>query len=334
MSTRTIKALSRMRAQEFPAPDLVRDLSTRTVLDGHIEPMPPVERRLAAPVRSLRRLAWATSGLVAAAIVGLALLVPTLTLGHTTDVPTATMLSYQPITTKESIVTLLTDLAADAAHQPGPSGTGLYHFVHTRGWYLSTSSTTDGHEYNARVEPVDRQQWIAANGSGRLLVTGSGAIQTPPSGDYAAGVLHTNFLTANSTASLRAELNEDHRSSGTADAWLGIIKDTWNGQVVPPALQAAMLEGLAQQRGVVVEGLTTDRAGRTGIAISATDSRPGTPAARYVLILDPHTGMALDYEEIALAAGGRPIQVPATVGYTVWLSSGYTNSVSEQPRAK
>lgn len=319
MPTRATKAVSRMRAQEFPGPDAMRDRSARTLFD--------------APVRSRRR-AWAVSGLVAAAIIGLALVVPTLTLGHTTDVPTATTLSYQPITTEESTVTLLTDLAAEAAHQPEPSGTGPYHFVHTRGWYLVTSSTTDGHEYDARVEPVDRQQWIAANGPGRLRVTSNGAVQTPPSGDYAAGVLRADFLTADSVASLRAELNEAHRWPGTAAAWLGMIKETWNGQVVRPALQAAMLAGLAQQHGLVVEGKTTDRAGRGGIAISATGHRPGAPATRYVLILDPHTGMALDYEEIALAAGGRPIQVPATVGYTVWLSAGYTNSVSEQPQSK
>lgn len=334
MPTRASKAVSRMRAQEFPALEVVRDLSSRTVFDGHMEPVPPVGRRLAVPMRSRRRLAWAATGLAVAAIVGLALVVPTLMSGRTTYAPTATMLSYKPITTEETTVTLLKDLAAKAAHQPEPSGTGPYHFVHTRGWYLTTSSTTDGHEYNGRVEPVDRQQWIATDGSGRLLVTSNGAIQTPPSGDYAAGVLHTNFLTADSAASLRAELNENHRSFGTADAWLGVIKDTWNGQVVTPALQAAMLEGLAQQHGVVVDGMTTDRDGRTGIAVSAIDSRPGAPAARYVLILDTHTGMALDYEEIALAAGGRPIQVPATVGYTVWLSSGYTNSVSELPKSK
>jgi hypothetical protein len=39
----------------------------------------------------------------------------------------------------------------------------------------------------------------------------------------------------------------------------------------------------------------------------------------------------LDYEEIALNAGNLPIQAPSTIGYTLWLASGYTTTTTERP---
>jgi hypothetical protein len=107
----------------------------------------------------------------------------------------------------------------------------------------------------------------------------------------------------------------------------------WSRQVVTRQVQSALLSILATQPDLIVEGMATDRAGRQGIAISTTARSPQerTPAMRYVLIIDPDTGMLLSAEEVALEAGTLPIHVPATIGYALFLRSGYTPGTTGRP---
>ena len=39
--------------------------------------------------------------------------------------------------------------------------------------------------------------------------------------------------------------------------------------------------------------------------------------------------MLLDFEQILLQAGKLPVRVPATSGYTVWITSGHVNSIGD-----
>ena len=41
--------------------------------------------------------------------------------------------------------------------------------------------------------------------------------------------------------------------------------------------------------------------------------------------------MLLDFEQVLLEAGKLPVKVPATSSYTVWITTGYVNSLGGLP---
>jgi hypothetical protein len=198
--------------------------------------------------------------------------------------------------------------------------------VHTRGWYLHAEADLTNHVRHSGVAAVDRQQWIAADGSGRLTVVSEGK-KVMPTGTFPAGGLVPGRLTAHDTST---QISKSKRVPDTAAGWATAIGDIWSEQVVPPALQATLLTTLAHQPGVRLLGTTTDRIGRRGIAISATRSSGGV-RERDILVLDRRTGRLLDRETVALTAGSLPVKAPATISYTVWLGAGYTPTTTTTP---
>lgn len=336
MNTRTRSALDRMAAQRFNPEELVRDhrsasMPTRLLDELHATSPQPVTGAVTPPPRRItRRRLLVAAGIAAVAAGGSVVAVPRLT-GSTAYAATPPLLHYTSTSSKGAATDILTDLAARARRQPPPPGSGPYHYVRTRGWYLHTELTTDMRVLRSGIEPSNREQWVAGDGSGRLNITRNGE-PSRLSGIYGPGKLLAGFITTGTVGELRARLADQHLGTGTA-GWFTTVNDLWNGQVVPPELQSAVLSILAAQPGVTVRGTTTDRMGREGIAISA-DARSrhtGTPDMRYILVLDPRTGMLLDYEEVALTASDLPVQAPATIGYTQWLASGYTPTTTERP---
>ena len=95
---------------------------------------------------------------------------------------------------------------------------------------------------------------------------------------------------------------------------------------VPGAAQALLLRRLAVIPGVVNEGNTIDRAGRTGAAVSLDSSYSGEPIT-YTLIFDPATGALLESDD---TLGGPPHHLDAlqgsVVAYTTILSAGYVTT--------
>ncbi|MDN5855802.1 MAG: hypothetical protein L0K86_23770 [Actinomycetia bacterium] len=169
---------------------------------------------------------------------------------------------------------------------------------------------------------ADRQLWLAANGAGRIEETRAGQ-PTSSSGRYEAGGLSPSPIAAGPAEGLQDRLVHQNPGRTTAE-WFATVTDIWNTQAVSPALQAALLSILATRPDLHLDGTVTDRAGRAGIAVSI--EVPGAPRTRDVLILSPTTGMLLGFEEIALESGDLPVKAPATIGYTLWLSSGHTTS--------
>jgi hypothetical protein len=165
-----------------------------------------------------------------------------------------------------------------------------------------------------------------ANG-GREAITAACGV-TPWSGTYAPGHLTAGVITGGTPASLQAALIRQYSHYRAAD-WIQLMRTLWDRQVVSPTLQSALLTILAGQPDVSVQGTTTDRDGRPGVAVSAIHT--GAPDTREVVIFDQKTGMLLDEEDIALQAGSLPIKAPATIGYTVWLTRGYTTTTTERP---
>ena len=79
-----------------------------------------------------------------------------------------------------------------------------------------------------------------------------------------------------------------------------------------------------------VQGKTTDRAGREGIAVSLESDFGGLPT-RYTLIIDPDDGKILAWEEmLTTTAGALNVPIPSVIGYTTYRQSTYTNSTKDQ----
>ncbi len=314
----------------------LRRMAAQALSDDEQPPAPPWQsaRDGAAPSTDGLHTAWTRRrgrrrmlvGATAAAAVATvsALVVANLPAGPAYAV-TPRSLTYS--NTGDSVRGILVHLAARARRSPAPAGPGRYEYVHTRGWYLHADADLSNHVRHSGIAAVDRQQWIAADGSGRLRVVSAGK-EIMPSGSYSRNGLVPGGITADATA---AEIRQHRHIHDSAAGWANAIGDIWSEQVVPPRLQGTLLSALADQQGVTLMGETVDRAGRRGIAVSA-DRDSGGVRERQVLVLDQHTGRLLDQETVALTAGTLPIRAPATISYTLYLSAGYTETTAITPR--
>lgn len=332
MKPRVKEAIDRMAAQRFPSDELLADIQRdhvpRWTLAAASEP-PVIPIACPNPPSRTRRRVLVAAGLTAVAIAGSAVALPRLA-APPAYADTPSMLHYTPFASKESAMDALTQLADRARRTPVPLGAGAVHYIQTRNWYLGTAMTTDMRILNTRVAETLRDEWIAADGSGRILDVRDGQ-PARWSGPHGSEPGHS-FIVGRTVEELRAQLSQGYGGRSTA-GWFKATREIWNQQVVTPELQSALLTILAAQPDVTVEGTTTDRAGRSGIAVSTTTKNSGelTPEMRFTLILNPDTGMLEAYEQIALQAGTLPIHVPATTGYTLWLRQGYTPDTTHRP---
>lgn len=217
---------------------------------------------------------------------------------------------------------LLRDLAKRTAHAPAPPGTGRYHHVHTSGAHLRTNSvlsrTGSLSVANGTVEEFERRQWLAADGSGHVVVTRDGEV-VPPSGDHGPSELAALFITATDEASLAgklAELNPQRTTRST----IRMFQRIWGMQVVPPALQRLLLLELAECAGLSREQAPREFAGRSGVAVTHVDN---DRHVRHLLAFDEETGALIGTEVLALEGARVPVPVPAVTSRTEWHYSGY-----------
>ncbi|GAA1398655.1 hypothetical protein GCM10009639_37360 [Kitasatospora putterlickiae] len=85
--------------------------------------------------------------------------------------------------------------------------------------------------------------------------------------------------------------------------------------------RAAVLELIASLPGLEVTGTVTDRAGRVGVAYSASSDGSGLPT-RYTFIVDPGTGRVLAQEEtLTETAGLLNVPIPSVTSYNVYLGN-------------
>ncbi|MFL6144780.1 MAG: hypothetical protein ACJ72N_23320 [Labedaea sp.] len=183
--------------------------------------------------------------------------------------------------------------------------------------------------FNARIAESTRGLWITDNGPGWYEEIRDGQ-RTRWSGkqDNQAGRPPT--VTGTDPKVIEAQLSTRHPDWRGAN-WITFIEETWTRQTVTPAVQAALLRVLSNAPDLTIEGTVTDRAGRTGVAVSAIETHDGVATHRRIPILNPTTGAVLDAEKIALEKLGKPINVPATVGYTLWITTGYVAVPLERP---
>lgn len=222
---------------------------------------------------------------------------------------------------------LLRDLALKAANAPEPPGSGRFHYVHTLNAHLRTNrflrrsgeSTITG-----AVEQSERQQWIAADGSGRLLVTRENADLVPPSGEYGPGQLPGHFITAADEDSLTADFARLEPKTTTA-AVIKTFQRIWSLQVVTPPLQRLLLLHLAECADLESAETPREFAGKSGVVVTHVDD---VRHRQRFLAFNPDTGELIGAEEFALTGARVPVPVPAVVSRTEWLCSGYRETTT------
>jgi hypothetical protein len=196
---------------------------------------------------------------------------------------------------------VLLRLSAEAASQsspPWPTGTP-YAYVQTRSWSLRT------HNPQAKMVTSTSAAWRSRD-------------EVPA-------------LSASPSVLARV-LAPGSRDGGWAPGWefvdLGRLA---RSRPVPGAAQAILLRMLSAIPNVVNQGTTTDRAGRTGAAVSLDSSYTGEPIT-YTLIFDSATGALLESDE---TLSDTPHHLDAikgsVVAFTTYLRSGYVASQSATP---
>ncbi|MGW4400472.1 hypothetical protein ACWEHA_34700 [Amycolatopsis nivea] len=204
---------------------------------------------------------------------------------------------------------IVRNLAERTAFAAEPRGTGRYHYLRKSGWAGHTDRTVSGQVLSASTEFFDREEWIAADGSGRLLVT-QGETAVRPSGYFPPGGLMGDFVTGRDLPSVRAELRRRISPAGVVKAFSTV----WLTQVVTPELQRLLLLWLAEQPGLVLADVELP-----GVVVSVPDS---VWAGTRQLVFDSETGMLVQT---------RDVDGATVSGCTRWLDSGYTDSTELRP---
>lgn len=226
---------------------------------------------------------------------------------------------------------LLRNLAERTVNEPEPRGVGRYHYVHTSSSYLrvvhKVGRKVVGRVIRGSIEHLERRQWIASDGSGRLLVTQDGE-SVQPTGDYPPGRLAAAFITTTDPVALTASLRM-RNPSGSSSVAINIFTEIWNNQVVPSTLQRLLLLDLADYPDLSVESTAQDLADRTGVAVGHIDQERHT---RRLLVFDQKTGTLIGADVTALAGAKVPIPTPAIISSTEWLLSGYSTTTAAPPQ--
>ncbi|MBX7267532.1 hypothetical protein KIF24_16845 [Micromonospora sp. Llam7] len=211
--------------------------------------------------------------------------------------------------------------------------TGSYAHIRIRQWAADTAST------RGRTRTVtilhDEQRWRADDGSGRIISTRHPATgdpthdQTHPAGGLPAAV--TGPL-ATDPALLAGQINDIHPITAIGPpAALRALADI-NGWHTPNlAVRAAAIAVLRDTDGLLHHGTVTDRAGRPGIAVSATSPDNTT---RDLIILDPRTGDLLASELTLLRDPGQlGITEPTVADYVLYLARTRTPDLDPRTHA-
>lgn len=329
----------RLAAQDLLTPQLWADGSTsaerlkaqvlRLDAAGSLSAEPPTRT-----VRRRWRLTVAVA--LAFALTMLALVVGPGLVGQSGRVAAATppLLTYQPLATQETASQLLLQLAVAAGQQPAPTA-GKYAYVRSQAWRLDFSATTTRTDAgvpvtNGEIVPTFREQWIAADGSGRIWQTRAGQA-SDVSGPLPPHATLQNRSLPIDPDEMGRVLAASHPHYGTYE-WFIAVNDVAEQGPIPPKSQQALLTFLSRQQGISVLGVVADRGDRAGIAVATTAHDEGR-TTRYVLIFDRSTGNLLDYEEVTLVDRNLNIALPATTDYNMLIMTGYTDSDTQAPNS-
>lgn len=167
---------------------------------------------------------------------------------------------------------LLRRLSQAAAAQPPLSGHGRFGYVQTSGWYLHSSQLLVGdqlHHADSRREAVEREVWVAPDGSGRIEERCDGR-RTEASADYPAGELDTAPAAPTEPRSLRSWLSIQLQEQGL----LRLLTALWSSGPVTPEVRAATVDVLTEHPDLRRVLPATDRYGRRGVQVALDSVMP------------------------------------------------------------
>lgn len=218
----------------------------------------------------------------------------------------------------------LAGVARHVATLPGTGANGRYTYVHTQAWWAADPSTgQSGGGYDQRL-------WWATDRSGQALRTGSADPQsTPELVTYPSGTLGVAVVDpAEDRTVLAGQLAEEQPIEEGAQALLRSVVDLYRFHDLTPPQRAAALAVLADAD-LFTSGPVLDRAGRSGVAISAAGAMDGTPV-RDTIVVDTATGQVLSYERVALPDEDRQTAEELTY-YLLLLRSGRVDQLGAEP---
>ncbi|MFV2084202.1 hypothetical protein [Micromonospora sp. LOL_021] len=237
-----------------------------------------------------------------------------------------------PLTTSPGTAPARHQLAAIAQHvhsldRPAPDQLvtiGRYTYVHLRAWWRDDPATgQDGGAY-------DRRLWWAADRSGQeTRVDPAEPNRTAEVVEYPPGALGVAVPDpAADRTVLAGQLAEEQPMHEGPQAALRAVVGLYRFHDLSPAQRAAALAVLADAE-LVTHGPVLDRAGRSGVAVSATGEMDGRPV-RDTAVIDTATGRLLTYERVALPADDHAAAGTVTY-YLVFLRSGRVGRLGAEP---
>ncbi|GIM94394.1 hypothetical protein [Paractinoplanes toevensis] len=208
-------------------------------------------------------------------------------------------------------------------------GPGRYAYVQLRQWALDSHASGGRTELTPAV--TQYEHWLADNGSGRSIAvtTRTPATDNPPSDDsFPPGTSPATPDPAATDPTQATTCLARNTAAGGPRAALTALADLNQWQTPTPPSRAALLRALADTNGLTYQGTVVDRAGRTGVAVSATSDNS---VERELLIIDPASGHLLAHEQAALRdPGALGISKPAVVSYTLFVARGHTDTVQQR----
>lgn len=244
--------------------------------------------------------------------------------------------------------------AADAIYATIAEGPILdadeYVYAISKGTQLHVSAVGDS-VYSALV-PFDREVWIAADGSGRLIqIYGEPEFLTEldqklweaagrrPIARSVDHVFGPGGFVAADLATLPTEPEELARyltdeAAGSPKPIEAALFDRIRGLLsesdLVPGLQVALYRVAATINGIELLADVFDRAGRPGVAVGLTYTYSGIER-RSVLIFDPSTGELLGTESIILSYSPEiRAPLPVTIGYVTYGASEIVDHIPDQ----
>ncbi|MEU7970993.1 hypothetical protein AB0B48_03020 [Micromonospora sp. NPDC049089] len=210
----------------------------------------------------------------------------------------------------------------------GPSGCdsipGRFAYVHLLQW--ATDTAIAGNSATTRIVLFEEQRWRADDASGRAIRSRYPTGQQPTDDStYYPGELDGPIgPIAADPAALTEHINANQpRFLGPTAVIRGLVS-LLGWRTPNQAARTAILTVLRDTPGITYHASVTDRAGRTGIGVSATSAD-----IRFLLIFNPTTGELLAYERAALAPPpGSDRTGPSVDDYQLFLVQSRANSSS------
>jgi hypothetical protein len=240
-------------------------------------------------------------------------------LAHQPVIAPMTLGATQPARPRlRALATAVTSSACDRAD-------GAYAYVQLREWVIANTAATG-------TAVLQYEHWLAADGSGRStsVTTRMPADENRPTDEtFPPGASLVNPAPLDDDpAILAARLGRTNAFALGPQSVLRALADISQWQAPGRNVRAAALAVLADTDGLTYHGAVTDRACRTGAAISAASDNGAT---RDLIILDVRTGALLAHEHAAMRdPGALGITTPTVVTYTLYAAHAHTATVQQR----